>query len=376
MGYRLIQEYFTLPEKFLFLDIDGIGPIADLEDHDNQFEIVFGFKQMGQESIRVSGGNFRLNCTPIINLFEHDADPIEIDHTRTEYRVRPQGNKLQHFEIFSVDLVSGLERGSSALQLYHSFYNFRNHQEKETQGRGYYQARTKKSARPRLNDEEIEVYRINQLRESAVDYGTDQYITFVANDGLDARPGVETISIDLTCTNRHLAEKLNVNDICLGNDKSPEFATFRNITKPTYSISPPLDAGLHWRLISHLSLNYLSLIDVHAFRGLLELYNFQIFFNQQAARANENRVQGIVSIGSQPQEWIYRGSPIRGRAIHIDMDEDKFAGEGDMYLFASVIQDFFALYSSMNSFTSLTVRGTRRGEEYSWPRRLGQQQIL
>ena len=115
---------------------------------------------------------------------------------------------------------------------------------------------------------------------------------------------------------------------------------------------------------------------VLVFLGTYAAANLQAFYDQQAARENEQRLEGIRSITYKPSEWIVRGAPIRGRSIQMEMDEDCFAGEGDMYLFASVLNEFFALYATLNSFTKLTVRGVRRGEVYQWPRRLGHQSVL
>ena len=67
---------------------------------------------------------------------------------------------------------------------------------------------------------------------------------------------------------------------------------------------------------------------------------------------------------------------MRGTSINLEMNEESFAGEGDMYVFASVLNEFFALYASINAFTELTVRGTKFGELYQWPARLGRQPIL
>jgi type VI secretion system protein ImpG len=375
-GYQLLQEYFALPEKFLFIDIHGLERLVEMEGSDPAFEIVFEFERASEETINLTPRHVALHCTPAINLFAHSADPVSVDHTRTEYRIRPSCDRLEHFEVYSIDKVTGIMRGTARRVHYVPFYEFSHYQEEETAGRGYYQSRVRESGRPREEDEEIEVYRVSTLRDSPVGYGTDSYLTFVALDNSIAVPSAETISADLTCSNRHLPEKLNVGDVCEPAPDSPEFATFSNITKPTGSVNPPLDGGLHWRLISHLSLNYLSLTSVEALRGILELYNFQAYYDQRAARENEQRMEGIVAVRHEPAEWILRGSPIRGRAIHIDLNEDNFAGEGDMHLFASTLDEFFALYSTVNSFTRLTVRGVRRGEVYQWPRRLGRQIVL
>lgn len=374
-GYRILQEYFALPEKFLFVDVSGLEPLADMDVHDC-FEILFEFKRPAETTIPVTANNFLLHCSPAVNLFEHDADPIRIDHTRTEYRVRPSGENLEHYEIFSVDEVVGFVPGTAERLDYEPFYTFSHFGGHAQRGRGYFQPRIRPMPRPREDDEEIEVYQLSLQRDATVGHGTDTYLTFVAMDQSSAVPLAETISIGLTCTNRHLPERLNVGDIRVATGDSPEFATFHNIRKPTSSVHPPLDSGLHWRLISHLSLNFISLIDVEALRGILELYNLQAYYDQQAARENEQRLEGIEAIGMKPAEWIYQGAAIRGRAISMRMSEDHFAGEGDLYLFADVLSEFFALYASINSFTQLTVRGARRGEVYRWPRRLGQQIML
>src|SRR5262249_27702251 len=148
------------------------------------------------------------------------------------------------------------------------------------------------------------------------------------------------------------------------------------ITKATPSIRPPLGGDLHWRLISHLSLNYLSLASVEALRGILELYNFLALYDRQAARENELRLEGIRDVQAKPAEWLFRGAPVRGTRVALELQEDNFAGEGDLYLFASVLNEFFSLYATLNSFSQLTVRGVQYGGVYSWPPRIGQQIIL
>ena len=376
LGYRLLQEFFALPEKFLFIDIEGLGPLGQLGAMDT-FEIRFEFDRAAQTSIAVTAGNFLLHCTPAVNLFSHDADPIHIDSTRTEYRVRPSGDSLEFYEIYSLDEVVGFVTGSADRIIYQPFYAFTHHLDVDQKhGRGYQQTRMRNAPRPREEDEEIEVYQMTLQRSASVGHGTDTYITFTSLDQNAAVPLAETISIELTCTNRHLPENLNVGDVRMPTASSPEFAEFRNITKPTPSVHPPLDGGLHWRLISHLSLNYISLTDVQALRGILELYNLQTYYDQQKARENEQRLSGLKSMTMRPAEWIYHGAPLRGRKVHIDMDEESFAGEGDMYLLADVLSEFFALYATMNSFTQLSIKGIRRGEIYTWPRRLGQQIVL
>ncbi len=354
-GYRLLQEYFTCPAKFYFIEFQGLEALTRIGVTD-RFEIIVPFSRRPEDTLRATKNSIRLNCTPIVNLFPSAADGIRVDHSRTKYRVRPAtaGAPPEHFEVYSVEKVVGLVQGEAERRAYQPLHSFR-HSLDAAGGGIYYQT---------------------TLYDAVVGDGTDTYISFVSADERHVVPPTETISIDLMVSNRNLASALKVGEVSVPTAGSPEFARFRNITPIARSLRPPLGKGLHWRLISHLSLNYLSLMSVEALRGILELYNYQALYDRQAARENVLRLEGIASLEARPAERLIRGAPVRGTAISLQMTEDNFAGEGDMYLFATVLNEFFALYASMNSFTQLKLRGTKFGEVYQWPPRLGQQIIL
>jgi type VI secretion system protein ImpG len=352
-GYRLLQEYFTLPEKFLFLDLEGLQALGELPVGD-RFWVEIRFDRPLPATLRPTKEEIRLFCTPIVNLFRHDADPIRIDRTKAEYRVRPSGQSPLHYEIHSIDRVAGSLPGTATEREIPPFYSFA-HRPTGAEGFAYYFPRS---------------------RSSVVDGRTDTYLSFMDANGSGTIPEVEIIAIDLTCTNRRLPEGLKAGDIQIPTDTSPEFVRFRNLTVPTWSVTPPLDGDLHWRLISHMSLSYLSLTKIEALRGILGLYNMQASRDSRAFRANALRLEGIEAIHAAPAEILLRGCPVRGTAVEIDLREDRFAGEGDLYLFASVLSEFMSLHVSLNSFVQLTVRGTQRGEVYVWPCRTGRQQLL
>lgn len=355
VGYRLLQEYFTCNSKFMFLEFHGLERLSQVASGD-RFELIVPFTRRPEDTLRVTKDSIRLHCTPIVNLFPHPADGIRVDHTRTQYRVRPAttGSPPDHYEVYSVEGVVGLVQGEAERRVYEPLHSFRH--SLDVGGTGiYYQTR---------------------LYDAVVGDGTDTYIAFVSADQRYVVPPTETITIDLTASNRNLASRLKVGDVRVPTSDSPEFARFRNITPISRSLRPPLGKGLHWRLISHLSLNYLSMDSIEALRGILELYNYQALYDRQAARENILRLEGLAAMEAKPVERLIRGSPVRGTQISMEMTEDNFAGEGDMYLFATVLNEYFALYATLNSFTELKVRGTKFGEVYTWPPRLGQQAIL
>jgi type VI secretion system protein ImpG len=357
VGYRLLQEYFTLPQKFLFVDIMGLAPIAHLAIRD-RFEIICEFSHSLEEQVRLTTDSIRLYCTPIVNLFPKDADPIRLEHNKkVEYPVRPSGRNLTHFEIYELDRVVGWAQGSGEQRVYQPFLSF-DHSVTE--------------------DDRQTIYYRTRLVPAVLGRGADTYIAFVSPRDKQAFPPTEIVSIELKCTNRDLPEQLKVGDISRPTGSSPEFARFRNISSVIPSVLPPLDRGLHWQLISNMSLNYISLVHVEALRLILSTYNFQVYDDRdrQAARAHALRIEGLTNIRYTPLDRLLKGSPIRGLRIDMDMKGNNFASEGDMYLLASVLNEFFALYATINSFHQLVVRNTDRGEEYQWPARIGQQALL
>ncbi|MDX2200024.1 MAG: type VI secretion system baseplate subunit TssF [Phycisphaerae bacterium] len=353
VGYRLLQEYFTCPQKFLFVDFTGLGCLASLAATDS-FELTIPFRRPVDDAIRVGADSFKLHCSPVVNLFRHSADGLRVDHARAQYRLRPStvGSLPEHYEIYSVDQVVGIVQGEAKRREYPPLQAFR-----------------------RVGDDGA-VYYTQRLVEAVVGEGTDTYLSFVNTEQRHVVPPTETITVALTCTNRGLPSRLKVGDIRVPGATTPEFVRFRNITPVTRAFPPPLGRGLQWRLVSHLSLNYLSLASVEALRGILELYNFQAFSDRQAARTNALRLEGIIEIRATPAERVWRGTVQRGTRIELTLDEDRFAGEGDLFLFASVLNEFFSLYATINSYSQLTVRGKQRGEVYAWPPRIGQQIIL
>lgn len=346
-GYRLLQEYFSLPEKFLFVDLIGIQEAPALLTGE-RFTVDVRFDRALAPSLRPSKDDFRLYCTPIVNLFPNDGDPIKLDGTQSEYRLRPSGANPFHYETFSVDRVGLIAPGTVEEREVPDFHRFGHLREDGT--KAYYDVR---------------------LRPSVVDDRVDTYIRFLDTSGDAQTIEGETATFKLTCSNRRLPEALQLGDVSVPTDSSPAFVKFRNLTPPTSSVMPPLGTDLHWRLISHLSLNYVSMVDVEALRGVLELYNFQVLRDPRAARANTLRLQGIHSVRSEPAEALVRGSVVRGTAVTLEALEDHFAGDGDLYLFSTIVNEFLSLHATLNSFTQFSVHGVQSGEVIDWPHRIG-----
>lgn len=352
-GFGMLREYFALPHKYLFFDLSGFGALRELEPS-SEFDIVFHFSERLPDGIRLDAGRFRLHCTPVVNLLSIGAEPLVISPERTSYQIRADDAQPDNYEVFTVDRVIGLLHGRSERREYRPFFAFRHG----------------------LTDDRVPIFFQTSRKPGAGRPNSDCLISFVSLDAENVLPDAETISIDLTCTNRTLAEQLRPGDIKLHTDSSPEYSEFQNLTPPTRSVLPPLKGDLLWRLISHLSLNYLSIASVEGLRAALRLYDLHALYDRQDARSLENRLGAIRSLETTPETRLLQGAPVRGTRVDLELDEAGFASEGEMYLFASVVEEFLRLYVTINSFSHLVVDAMNSGEKYDWTPRIGHQIIL
>ncbi|MBE0464727.1 MAG: type VI secretion system baseplate subunit TssF [Halomonadaceae bacterium] len=359
-GYRILQEYLCFPEAFHFFDVQNLKRYLPDETAEN-VTLRFVFSRTLPADARVQNEHLALYCTPAINLFEHDAEPVDLSGERSEYRIRPSSRQPSHYEIFSVDDVQGWREGSQSggqgkPRQFVSFESFE-HQLERDRGR------------------DASYYRV-RVRESLRSDGFDHDIAFIRDDERQLVGQRETVSLRLTCSNRELPERLTVGDISTETQDSPAHATFRNITRPTPVLRPALDDQLLWMLISNLSLNYLSLLERDALCSVLRAYDFRAKVDRQAERVAQKRLAGILAIETQHIDRLRKGLPVRGLRSVVTLDQEAFGDEGSLYLFGSVLARFFSLYASINSFHELHVINRHNQERYTWTYQPGQQPLM
>ncbi|HEX2641109.1 MAG TPA: type VI secretion system baseplate subunit TssF, partial [Pyrinomonadaceae bacterium] len=260
MGYRLLTEYFSFPYKFLFFDINGLDRAAAAK-FGSQFEILIQLKDVTPPIAAVTADNFRLGCTPIINLFSRLADPIYVSQQKYEYHLIPDVHRQTTTEVYSVDSVTSTDPRTDTTREFSPFYSLR-HAYGEQMEKAFWYAARRPSQRPE-------------------DDGTEVFLSMVDSNFNPKAPAVEVLNVRTTCTNRDLPARLPFGG------KEGDFevegtallSRVRCLTKPTETIRPPQRRSAQWRLISHLNLNYLSLTSDEsgtptALQEILQLYNF------------------------------------------------------------------------------------------------------
>ena len=354
-GYRLLQEYFTLPQKFAFFEATGLEalPVDRLGD---RFAILLQFRDGLPTGTRVSKENLKLFCTPVVNLFSHTTDPLKPDITKFEYLARPSGGTPEAYEIYSLDKVTGIARRTSQRVDIPSFYRF-DHELHSIAVRNA-------------------VFYQTHLRPATIGEGVDIYVSFGTPQDSGTIPEFDDISIEATCTNRLFPSQLKVGDINVATATSPAVATFTNIIGVSQPLPPPIGRELQWRVLAHMAMSYRSIAELEVLRSTVDIYNFPAIHDRQAARANQLRVAALKDLAIKPTDRLYRGAPVRGVRAELELDENGFAGEGEMYLFASVLNEMFASYVSLNSFTQLQVRGTNTNVVYTWDPKSGNRTLI
>ncbi|RJR45799.1 MAG: type VI secretion system baseplate subunit TssF [Desulfobacteraceae bacterium] len=342
-GYRILQEYLIMPEKFLFIDLRNMGLWKD-RGTGSSFEILFELASPPKAAPRIKPESFMLFVTPAINLFSHEADPITVNHRQAEYRIRPGGRS--GYEVYTVEKVTGLVQGTVEHKEYVPFQLF---------------GRQEKGA---------SIFSLSR-RKSPITQNLELYLSLTYPSEAEIAKQ-EMLSVQLTCTNGSLPEKLQLGDISQPTSTSPSLMEFRNILPPTARMQPPIGTNVLWNFLSHVALNYLSVASLENMKELLQIYIFPEGRDRTKIAANMKRVEGITGLQVRPASRLVSGIMMRGSEIRMKARHDYFASAGDMFLFCSVLDYFFAVFSSLNSFTRLFVEETLTGEIYSWPPRIGE----
>jgi type VI secretion system protein ImpG len=357
-GYRLLTEFFAFPSKFLFVDLTGLTPRA-MAGFGERLEVYVYLRRSTPDfESQVSAESFALGCAPIVNLFRQRAEPILVSHTQSEYRIVPDAGRPMATEIYSVDSVSSLSRVGDDVEEFLPFFSVR-HAQPDDERKRFFTATRRPAERV----------------EGRPDPATEVFASVMDLDMTPLAADDRVLSIETTCLNRNVPSKLP-----FGGDQpkltlegGEPVERIRCLTKPTPTLRPPLGHGTLWRLVSHLSLNHLSIAEgdgaADALREILRLYDFRESAETRAS------IEGIASVSSRPSvaraPAARLGGVCRGVEVRIEFDPERYSG-GGMFLFASVLERFLGLYCSVNSFTrAVAVVKGKEGELRRWPPRAG-----
>jgi type VI secretion system protein ImpG len=308
------------------------------------FTVEVRFDDVYPENRRFTRENIRLHCTPAVNLFSTDAEPVRVEHFDAEYHVTASARFRKSMTVYDVEEVIGLEDATAKRNTYEPYFAFR-HGDRRKAERLYM---TRRRAGPL---DRLETY---------------LSLTGSALDDPDRLPS-ETLSIRVLSTTGSLPrERLQEGSIDRLAPEAPQVVDVTNVTQPTLSLDPPIRTqdGFFWQLVSHWSFNYLSVASRDALLGLLSLYDWT------GSDANKRRFAGITDVRWLPKEMPYRGGVIRGAEVRIAVQDGHF-DDGELNLFGIILSRFLTLYATVNSFVHLAITLTPSGKHFEWQPPLG-----
>jgi type VI secretion system protein ImpG len=367
VGHRLLTELLSFPDKFHFLDLGG-WPHVRRAEFGQQMELIL-FLNRTRDNLEqgISAQNFRLGCTPVVNVFAKSAEPIAFEQTKHAYRVVPDRTGPLSHEVYSVEEVRALDPERGQPLVYQPFYTFAHDQTRDSQRQFYYASR--------------------RAARADGDAGTEVYLTLVDLDFDPHQRAEAVLDVQTLCTNRDLASRFHrAGDELLieAGGPAPQ-GVVRLLQAPTPPLRPPLRRTAHWRLLAQLCLNHVPLVGHaearDALQEILRLCDFaDPELTPQLAAVNRQLIEGVTGLESQRGLARVGGGAhvglCRGYQLTLELDEQKYVGTG-AFLVACVLERFLGYYAAINSFSQLRAR-TRQGEGYfkQWPPRAADRQLL
>ncbi|MFS4437490.1 type VI secretion system baseplate subunit TssF [Paracoccaceae bacterium GXU_MW_L88] len=346
-GYRTLTEFFTLPEKYLFFDI-ALGPIVEADRLD--IYLYFNEAPAGLER-QIDASAFSLFAAPVVNLFTARAEPINLDGTRATYPLQADSRRAETRAVHSVRHVTLAGSDGSTREAKPYFHHLT---ERGTEGVFW------------------------QLRRYSTDDGarsgsTSLFFVDTRNEALV--PTEETASVEVLATNHTLPQKLPYGGgqprltARISTDQLAGIACLLPLTPPRHS-TPSADRA--WELVSHLSLNHLSLTrgGTPVLRNILQLYDPRE--NRETARL----IEAIDKVETTPGYTRMGQVMVPGTDIELTFDEDRIEPAKAVF-FGAALDRFFGCYTSLNSFTRLTLKLSGRSDVLAaFPARAGEEALI
>lgn len=370
-GYRLLQEYFSFPARFMFFALSGLRQALRKADcQEIEVQIVLDRRDDSLEGV-VDKSRLALFCAPAVNLFPLKTDRIHLSERDSDYHVVPDRTRPFDFEVHGVTDVLGFGASVTEKRRFLPLYAPLEGREVSTEP-AYFTV----SREPRLLSEK---QRVQGARSKYV--GSEVFLSLVDAQEGPYRSDLKQLSVDVLCSNRDLPlhMPLGVGDSDFILEAGAPIHGLKCVAGPT----PPRESHAYgdtaWRLISHLSFNYLSLTNADPTQGASILRELLRLYGDFADNSVKKQVEGIRGLSSIP---ITRRLPIsgptvfgRGVEMQLTLDESAFEGSGT-YLLGQILARFFARFVSINSFTETVLLTPQRGEVARWPVTLGLRPII
>ena len=366
-GYRVLQEYFAFPGRFLFIEVGGLGE-AFRQCSENTIDLVFGLREPEPRlDSRVRTDCFALHCVPAVNLFSLDNIVVDLKDEREEHLVVPDRTKTLDYEVYAIDRVLGRPRGMSRPDPRYEFQPFYFSGETSANAAGFFGSRR---ARRKLTDHELRHGPISEY------LGSDVFLSLSGEAAQASARQLNELVVRASCTNRHVP--LRHGEIQFDRDIGVPVSSVKTIAK-----TPPrpshIEGRLAWRVISHLALNYRSLLAGEGESGAAVVQELLRLYVADGRDLGAAQIRALKKVAARPVfQRVETKGPIayaRGLNIRLEMEETPFTDTG-VFLMGAVLNRFFSQYVTLNSFVQTELSTEAGRKVFQWPISKGMRQIL
>ena len=370
-GYRLLQEYFAMPERFHFINLNRLS--AGMQSAKQaELDIFILFKDGNNDlASEMTKEMFVLNAVPAVNLFEKRFDRVPISSKNYEHHVIPDRTAPLDFEVFSILGVDGIGQEGEDEVLFKPFFSAEDATPLSSSHPAFYTQR--RDMRQRTEKERLQGVRTSYL-------GSELYLSLVDPNQAPYSENLDQLSVRGLVSNRDLPLLIpkGSSDIFFLPEGGP-VSQVHQIVGPTRPKPTLVQGDTAWRLISHLSLNYLSIAESAGSDGAANLKELIGLYASKDDRSVKQQIEGLVSVESRSIVRRIKdrnlSTAVKGLEIKLTFDDSFFEGSS-AYLLASVLEKFFQKYVSINSFTETVYATSQRGEIKRWKPQVGTRHII
>lgn len=371
-GYRLLQEYFALPQRFFFIRLSELRRgVERCEEAEIDLYILLD-EPVSELRNALDTESFTLFATPAVNLFEARCDRVHVREREIDHHIVPDRTAPLDYEIHTLQRVVGIVGQGEDDVEFKPFYSSDDLTAAGESHEAYYAVK-------RMMRQRSEKQRLKGARTSYL--GSELFISLVDRNQAPYPKGLEQLAVTALCTNRDLPLILSIGsgetDFHL--PEGGPVSEVRAIVSPTRPRPSLAQGDAAWRIISHLSLNYLSIADGERGQGASALRELFSIYAPLGDRAMGKQLEGVVGVSSRPIVRRLRdkvlSTAVRGLEVTVSFDESYFEGTG-VFLLGAVMERFFAKYVSLNSFTETVISSQDRGEIARWTARSGRRILI
>ena len=331
--FKLLNEYFSFPRKNLFFRFENMLKYSNLITG-NKFSIVFDFDISDLSLLDMKKISILLYCIPVANIFMYDTEPVKINYLNETVKVVTSFNEEENYLLYEINEVRGLKNSNPQRNTYAPFNHF--------------------------NDGEYvyKFFRKKALGDFRQEEGYLQ-VFYKNTENID-----DLLAINANVTNGALCESLQIGDINLSSENSPEYCTFSNVIIPSTYIESPIDDERLTFIISHISTNIFGLNDIEDLKTILKFYVADYSRDKERNKINLKKIASLDKLSIEDSTKLKNGMLINGKEINISMDSSEFVNISEMYIFSHVIFNFFKYSIAINNFVYLKIVDTYSGESF------------